>query len=241
LCKVSTKATGRPRPRHVATDLALLPLAPPVVASPPPPPSGSISSSTPPSVALIGAGAFAIAAKLPGLKTFELSLAEAISGRSSTVEGIPDLSGIPEEYRDFADIFNKASSKTLAPHRPHDLKIDLENGTAPPLGPIYLLSQPELEALRNFIDENLSTGFIKSSKSAHGAPVLFVRKKSGELRLCIDYRGLNRITKKDCYPLPLISDLLGALRKARIYTKIDLRHAYHLVWIAEGNKWKTAF
>jgi hypothetical protein len=220
---------------------ALSPQAPSVAASPPPSPSGSDSSPTPPSVALISAAAFAIAAKLPGSKTFELSLAEAISGRSSTVEGTPDLSGFPEEYRDYADIFNKASSETLAPHRPYNLKINLEDGTAPPLGPIYPLSQPELEAMRKFIDENLSTGFIKSSKSAHGAPVLFVRKKSGKLRLCVDYWGLNRITRKDRYPLLLISDLLDAARKARIYTKIDLRHAYHLVRIAEGNEWKTVF
>src|SRR3979490_1232337 len=66
-------------------------------------------------------------------------------------------------------------------------------------------------------------------------------KKDGSLRLCVDFRGLNRITKKDRYPLPLITDLLDAPKKARIYTKIDLRHTYHLVRIAEGDKWKTAF
>ena len=68
-----------------------------------------------------------------------------------------------------------------------------------------------------------------------------MRKKDGALQLCVDFRGLNKITKKDRYPLPLISDLLDAPKKARIYTKIDLRHAYHLVRIAEGDEWKTAF
>ena len=57
----------------------------------------------------------------------------------------------------------------------------------------------------------------------------------------MDFQSLNKVTKKDCYPLPLITDLLDAPRKARIYTKIDFQHAYHLVWIAEGNKWKTTF
>ena len=65
-------------------------------------------------------------------------------------------------------------------------------------------------ALRKFIDENLATGFIRPSHSPHGAPVLFIQKKDGSLRLCIDFRGLNRISKKDRYPLPLISNLLDA-------------------------------
>ncbi|CDO75982.1 hypothetical protein BN946_scf184820.g2 [Trametes cinnabarina] len=71
--------------------------------------------------------------------------------------------------------------------------------------------------------------------------LLFVKKKDGSLRLCVDYRGLNKITWKDRYPLPLVSDLLDTRRKARIYTKIDLRHAYNLVRIAPGDEWKTAF
>ena len=95
--------------------------------------------------------------------------------------------------------------------------------------------------MKEFIDENLTNGFICSTSSPHGAPVLFVKKKDGSLRLCVDFRELNKITKKDQYPLPLISDLLDSPRKARIYTKIDLRHAYHLVCIAEGNEWKTTF
>jgi len=71
--------------------------------------------------------------------------------------------------------------------------------------------------------------------------VLFVKKKDGSLQLCIDYQALNKITQKDHYPLPLISDLLDSLGPARIYTKIDLKHAYHLVWTTDGNEYKTAF
>src|SRR5882672_1040571 len=114
-------------------------------------------------------------------------------------------------------------------------------GRAVIYGPIYSLSQEELAALRKFIDKNLATGFIHPSRSSHGAPVLFIQKKDGSLRLCVDFRGLNQISKKDRYPLPLISDLLDAPRKARIYTKIDLRHAYHLVQVTHGDEWKTAF
>ena len=73
------------------------------------------------------------------------------------------------------------------------------------------------------------------------APVLFIKKKDGSLRLCVDYRGLNKLTRKDCYPLPLISNLLDSPSHTKVYTKINLRHVYHLVRIADGDEWKTAF
>ncbi|KIN99141.1 hypothetical protein M404DRAFT_30604 [Pisolithus tinctorius Marx 270] len=135
----------------------------------------------------------------------------------------------------------KAKASALPPHQEYDLKIELEEGITLPLGTIYLLSLVELQALRTFIDENLTTRFIQPTSSPYAAPVLFVKKKDGSLQLCIDFCSLNKITKKDRYPLPLISDLLDSPSQAKIYTKIDLQHAYHLVWIAPGNEWKTAF
>jgi len=152
-----------------------------------------------------------------------------------------DLSAVPQEYHEFADIFSKSKANTLAPHREYNLKIKLKEGTHPPLGTLYSLSPFELEALQTFLDEHLASGFICPSSSSHAAPVLFVWKKDGSLCLCIDFRGLNRITKKDRYPLPRISDLLDAPSRAKVYTKLDLRHAYHLVCITAGDKWKTSF
>ena len=83
--------------------------------------------------------------------------------------------------------------------------------------------------------------FIRPSKSPHGALILFIKKKGGNLQLCVDYCGLNCLTNKDRYPLPLISDLLNTPQKACVFTKIDLHHAYHLVHIADGDEWKTTF
>ena len=117
---------------------------------------------------------------------------------------------------------------------------EIVTATLPP-GRLYSLSPVELEALQTFIDENLRFGFICPTSSSHAAPVLFVKKKDGSLRLCVNYRGLNKISKKDCYLLPLISHLLNSPSRAKVYTKIDLRHVYHLVCIADGDKWKTAF
>jgi len=200
-------------------------------------------SVSPPKVSMIGAAAFMRACKLPGSQSYRVQLTNpSVSGQAASVsEETPDLSQIPEEYHDFADVFSKAKAFTLPPHRPYDLKIDLDEGASPPIVPMYPLSQIELQTLREFIDEHLCSGFIRSTTSPHGAPVLFVKKKDGGLRLCIDFRGLNRISKKDRYPLPFISDLLSTAGKARIYTTIDLRHAYHLVRISEGDEWKTVF
>src|SRR5882672_11093384 len=197
----------------------------------------------PPRVTLINAAAYSRASKLKGSECFQLwiSLPE-VTGHSMTTSEIPvDMSSVPKDYHYFADVFSKSKVGKLSDHQPYDLKITLDKGTAPPYGLIYSLSQEELAALHKFIDENLATGFICPSRSFHGAPVLFIRKKDGSLRLCVDFRGLNRISKKDRYPLPLISNLLDAPQKARIYTKIDLRHAYHLVRVTHGDEWKTAF
>jgi hypothetical protein len=119
-------------------------------------------------------------------------------------------------------VFSKTKADMLAEHRPYDLKIDLEEGAELPLSWIYSLFQEEQKALRDFINENVPMGFIRPSLSPHGALVLFSRKKDGGLLLRIDFRGLNKLTKKDRYPLPRISDLLESPKKARIYTKIDL-------------------
>ena len=208
-------------------------------------PIGNLTSSIPsqtPLVSLISAAAYACAIRQKGSIQYTIRTQPSdVHGRSSGVSPI-DLEGLPSEYRDYADVFNEQKASFLAPHRgEYDLHIETENNEVPPIGHIYSLSQPELIALREFIDENLKSGFIYPSKSTHGAPILFVKKKDGSLRLCVDYRGLNRLTRKDRYPLPLITDLLDAPAKARVYTKLDLRHAYHLLRIAEGDEPKTAF
>src|SRR5258707_7152571 len=151
------------------------------------------------------------------------------------------LSRVPQEYCEFCDVFSGEKANALAPHRPYDLKINLEEGAKLFHGPIYSLSPPELTALTEFLEENVRNGFICPSKSLWGYLVLFVKKKDGSLCLCVDFCTLNRVTEKDHYPLPLIPDLLNSPGLARIYSKIDLKHAYHLVWIAEGDEPKTAF
>ncbi|SPC64153.1 related to Gag-pol polyprotein [Ustilago sp. UG-2017b] len=148
---------------------------------------------------------------------------------------------IPKPYQHLRDVFNEVEADKLPHHTEHDLHLELLEGGKPPQGPLYLKGPREMSELRKYLDENLEKGFIRPSKSPARSPVLFVPKKDGGLRLCVDYCGLNEITVKNRAPLPLIEEQLFLLRKARIYTKLDLRAAYNLIQITKGDEWKTAF
>ncbi len=151
------------------------------------------------------------------------------------------LAGVPEAYHDLRAVFSKSRASSLPPHRPYDCAIDLLPGTSPPKGRLYSLSRPEREAMERYIHDSQVAGIIRPSSSPAGAGFFFVGKKDGSLRPCIDYRGLNDITVKNRYPLPLMSSAFELLQGAAIFTKLDLRNAYHLVRIREGDEWKTAF
>ena len=141
-----------------------------------------------------------------------------------------------KEYHDFVQLFKKAVADVLPPHRKYDHKITLEEGFMPPFGPIYSLSIHELKALREWLDKNLSKGFIRASSSPVGAPILFVKKSDGSLRLCVDYKGLNTGSIKNRYLLPLITETLMQLSKARYYIALDVCGVYNLLRVAEGDE-----
>ena len=148
---------------------------------------------------------------------------------------------VPPQFHDFLDVFSPTEVKKLPPHRPYDINIDLEDGTTPPFGPIYSLSLDERKALSDYIHENLAKGFIQRSTSSASSPILFTKRKTGDLRLCVDYRGLNAITKRNRYPLPLTHDLIDRVAGCSCFTVIDLKNAFNLIRVKEGDEWKTAF
>src|SRR5580692_3178868 len=117
----------------------------------------------------------------------------------------------------------------------------IETTKDPPFGPIYNLSEMELASLREYLNKGLDRGWIQHSISPAGAPILFVPKKDGKLRLCVDYCALNAVTRKNQHTLPLISEILDRLNGAQYLTKIDLQDAYHRIAIAKEDQWKTAF
>ena len=202
----------------------------------------SVSNSGQTNIAIIDAAAFLHASKLPGSHNFKLCLCSSdICTNSAKFAETPNLSNVSSKYHEFTNVFSKTKAEVLAPHYSYNLKINLEEGAQPPVGPIYSLSASEQEAFKEFIEENLNIGFIQSTLFLYGALVLFVKKKDSLLCLCVDFHGLNHISKKDCYSLPLISNLLDSSCKAWVYSKIDLCYTYHLVHIANGDEWKTAF
>ena len=149
---------------------------------------------------------------------------------------------IPSEYIDYADVFSPDLAMQLPENTGiNEHAIELIEGKQPPYGPIYSLGPVELETLKAYIETHLKTGFIWPSKSPAGAPIFFDKKPDGSLRLCVDYRGLNNLTIKNRYPLPLIGESLDRLGRAKRFTQLDLTSAYHRMRIREGDEWKTAF
>jgi hypothetical protein len=119
--------------------------------------------------------------------------------------------------------------------------IELKPGIAPIYKAPYRMATPELAELNEHIKELLEKGFIRPSSSPRGAPMIFVSKKDGTQRLCVNYHALNEITIKNKYPLPRIDDLFDQLRGACVFSKIDLRSGYHQLKIQECDIPKTAF
>ena len=154
------------------------------------PPPETIPDSTPtpvpetrPHISMINAAAYMCASKLPGSVTFQLQITpDSTIGRAASETPV-DLSAIPEDYHEFTDVFNKGKADALPPHQDYDLKIDLEGG-APPSNRMYSLSPSELETLQEFIEEHVNIGFIQPSKSPHGAPILFIKKRWQLTTLC---------------------------------------------------------
>jgi len=148
---------------------------------------------------------------------------------------------LPVQYRDFVEIFGKAAQAFLPAHGPQDMVIDLEPGKQPPSGKLYPLCPDELELRKEYLDAMLRTGKIQPSKSSTRAPIFFAKKANGKLCIVIDYRGLHAITIKDKYPLPLMTTLMKQVGTSQVFSKLDLKLGFNLLWIGEADEWKTAF
>ncbi|OAA35974.1 pol protein [Beauveria brongniartii RCEF 3172] len=148
---------------------------------------------------------------------------------------------IPEEYSKYSKLFSGELETGLPEHSRWDHEIKLQPGTEPTFNKIYPQNPEQDKALKEYLEEMLQKGYIRPSESPAGYPILWVPKKNGKLRPCIDYRQLNKITIKNRYPLPLIAEIRDKLGQAKWFTTLDLKGAYNLIRMAKGHEWKTAF
>ena len=174
--------------------------------------------------------------------THEPSVAELSSVNSvvsaTESELVPVRRRVMETYR---DVFPDSLPPGLPPSRDVDHKIELLANSQPLSRPTFRMSDRELTELKSQLAELTKCGFIQPSKSPFGAPILFVKKKDGTMRMCVDYRALNEITIKNSYPLPRVDELFDRLQGSKYFSKIDLRSGYHQIRIVPEDVPKTAF
>ena len=162
----------------------------------------------------------------------------AVNATSDTnAYDVPELEQLLKEFKDVLS----GLPQGLPPSRASDHHIRLEPDATPPASRIYPLSGAQLAELRAQLQELLERGFIRPSSSPFGAPILFVPKKDGGWRLCIDYRALNRITVRNQHPLPRIDEMFEQLHGSCVFSKLDLASGYHQSRMHEESIEKTAF
>ena len=151
---------------------------------------------------------------------------------------------VPTEYHDFLNVFSKDVSDTLRPYRKYDHKIELlkdKNLSDLRHSALRGMSSPQLKFVKKFLEEHLKKGFFEASSAPCSSPILLAKKPGGGIRFCVDYRKLNSLTKKDAYPLPLIAETMARLKKAIVFTKIDIRQAFHKLRMAIESEDATTF
>ena len=156
------------------------------------------------------------------LDVISLSSVEAASQNLEEIKA-----KLPSEYHEFLDVFDRAQADKLPPHRSYDHKIELSGDRPPPQSGAYRMSPYKLQKVKEYLNENLSKGFITPSKAPYSSPVLFALKSNGDLRFCVDYRKLNAMTKRNRYPLPLIEEVIGKILGCKHLTRLDIIAAFN--------------
>ncbi|GKC60843.1 hypothetical protein Tco_1088441 [Tanacetum coccineum] len=169
-------------------------------------------------------------------KGCQVYLAQVTSKKAEDKSEEKRLEDVPI-VREFPEFFLE-DLPGLPPARQVEFQIDLVPGAAPVARAPYRLAPAEMQELSTQLQELSDRGFIRPSSSPWGALVLFVKKKDGSFRMCIDYRELNKLTVKNRYPLPRIDDLFDQLQGSRVYSKIDLRSGYHQTRVLRGRHFK---
>lgn len=203
-------------------------------------PTPSVTKPKPLEIHMIGSAPFTRVAQKKNHEIFVISMKD-IEKALNPKQPTDPSTVLPEEYHKYLDVFSKQLADSLPPHQPYDHHIRLEPGAQPTFEPLYGMSWDELLVLKKYLDDNLTKDFIRASSSPAASPILFVRKPEGGLRFCVDYRGLNAITIKNHYPLPLIRETLDRMAYVKYFTKLDVVAAFNKLRMAKGDEWLTAF
>ena len=155
-------------------------------------------------------------------------------------EAVNVLAKLSKEHHEFATLFFWEEFNKLPSHWPYDHIIPLLSDKEPSKGPLYNMSRDELLVLQKYLKEHLFKGFIRVSSSPAASPVIFIKKPEGGLWLCVNYCGLNNLTVKNYYPLPLIWETLNLMAFSVIFIKLNIIAAFNKLQMAEGEEWKTA-
>ena len=208
-------------------------------------PSVERADSKPFDLAFIGGAPFVHLAKKRKADIFAISMQDIEYQLNKTTKPPTDpKTVVPTEYHDLIDVFSKDVSDTLRPYGKYNHRIKLlKDKDLGDLGHSALrgMSVPQLKFVKKFLEENLKKGFIEASSAPCSSPILLAKKPGGGIRFCVDYRKLNSLTKKDAYPLPLIAETIARLKKAIVFTKIDIRQAFHKLRMALESEDATTF
>ncbi|KAI1007213.1 hypothetical protein K3495_g995 [Podosphaera aphanis] len=177
----------------------------------------------------------------PAQQTLSGSSIEDIQIALQTKDRLDPARKLPSYYYHHLPVFNFKGTDTLPHHPKCDHRIELKPNTTPTHCQLYNMSIEELQVLRKYLNEQLEEGFVRASKSPAAAPVLCAQKAGGGLRFCVDYRGLNAITIKIRYSLPLVQETLSRLSNAKYYTKLDIIAAFNYIRVVKVQEWMTAF
>ena len=190
---------------------------------------------SPLNICMVGAAPIICLAQRKNHQLFVTSLKD-IEKALASQEAVDVLVKLLREYHEFATLFSQEEFNKLPSHHLYNHIIPLLSDKEPPKGSLYNMSRDELLVLQKYLKEHLFKGFIQVSSSSAASSVIFVKKPEGGLCLCVDYCGLNNLTVKNRYPLPLIRETLNLLTLSVIFTKLDIIAAFNKLRIVTGDK-----
>jgi len=165
-----------------------------------------------------------------------------VSSIDETAQDLKDIKAkLPPEYHEFLDVFDRAQSNKLPPHRSYDHKIELTSDSTPPRCRAYRMSPAKLLKVKEYLNENLSKGFITPSQAPYSSPVLFALKANEDLRFCVNYRKLNAISKRNRYSLPLIDEVIEKIVGCKHLTRLNIISAFNKLRMHPDSEDYTTF